>query len=375
MDDILLLDAIERYLKGEMEAGEREFFEDLRNKTPEIDHMVVEHQMFLQQIEAYGQNREMKHALHNIHADLLQVGDIKEGNTSSGGKVIQMWHKYKRVTAIAATIAGVTALFISSLVTYFTPVANKSQLLYLSKQVEIMKIKQDVQSDQIDVLTSAVPEIKSKVPIHERPSNGGTSFLIDAKGYLVTNAHVVKGASTIIVLNTKRQEFKAKMVFMDETKDLAILKIADEDYKPLISLPYSIRKYSTDLGEQIFTLGFPRAEIVYNEGYVSAKTGFGEDSMSFQITVSANPGNSGGPVLNKSGEVIGVLSSTQTQAEGVVFAIKSKNIFRALDDLKKEDTTYQRVKLQTRSNIKGMERTRQVKEVQDCVFMVKGYTK
>jgi serine protease Do len=368
MEDILLLDAIERYLKGEMEDGEKAFFEDLRNKTPEIDQMVVEHHMFLEQIEAYGQNRDMKHTLHNIHAELLQVGDIKEGSTTSGGKVMQMWHKYKRVTAIAATIAGVTALFISSLVTYFTPVANKSQLLYLNRQVEQIKLTQNAQGSQINVL-------KTKVPVHAKATYGGTGFLIDTKGYLATNAHVVKGASTILVQNTKGQEFKAIVAFIDESKDLAILKITDEDFKQFSSLPYSIRKNTADLGEQIFTLGFPRDEIVYNEGYLSATSGLGGDTASFQIAVSANPGNSGGPVLNKSGEVIGVLSSAQTQAEGVVFAIKSKNIFRALDDLKKEDTTYQRVKLQTRSNIKGMERTKQVKEVKDCVFMVKGYTK
>ena len=368
MEDILLLDAIERYLKGEMEAGEKAFFEELRNKTPEIDQMVVEHHMFLEQIAAFGANRDMKHQLHTIHENLVRVGDIKEGNITNGGKVMQLWHKYKKVTAIAATIAGVTALFISSLVTYFTPVPNTGQLRYLSSQVEQIKRAQHVQSSQINVL-------KSKVPGDEKPTNGGTSFLIDAKGYLITNAHVVRGASTILVQNTKGQEFKASLALIDEAKDLAILKITDNDFKPFGSLPYSIRKSNTDLGEQIFTLGFPRDEIVYNEGYLSSKTGYDNDTMSFQIAVSANPGNSGGPVLNKNGEVIGVLSSSQKQAEGVVFAIKSKNIFKALEDLKKQDTGYQKVKLQTSSNIRGMERTRQIKEIQDCVFMVKGFTK
>ena len=109
---------------------------------------------------------------------------------------------------------------------------------------------------------------------------GGTSFLIDGKGYLVTNAHVVKGSSTIIVQNTKGQEFKAQLVFIDEVKDLAIIKIDDKDYKPFNTLPYSIRKTNTDLGEQIFTLGFPRDEVVYNEGYLSAKTGYDGDTLS-----------------------------------------------------------------------------------------------
>ena len=107
------------------------------------------------------------------------------------------------------------------------------------------------------------------------------------------------------------------------------------DYKPLSSLPYGISKTSGDLGEQIFTLGYPRDEIVYGEGYMSAKTGFEGDTLACQIAVAANPGNSGGPVLDKNGDVIGVLSTRQIQAQGAVFAIKSKSIFKALEEIKK----------------------------------------
>ncbi len=199
-------------------------------------------------------------------------------------------------------------------------------------------------------------------------------FLIDTKGYLVTNAHVVKGSSTILVQNNKGQEYKARIAYVDDIKDLAVLKIEDEDFKPFNSLPYSIRKTNTDLGEQIFTLGFPKDEIVYNEGYLSAKTGYNGDTISCQIAVSANPGNSGGPVLNRNGEVIGILSTSQIQAEGVVFALKSKIIYQAMDELRK-DTTYARLKLPTSSNIKSMDRVQQIKQIEDCVFMVKGFTR
>jgi serine protease Do len=370
MEDIVLLDAVERYLKGEMNAEEKADFEQLRKSNSDVDIMVVEHHMFLQQIEAYGDTRNFKHQLHEIHNQLVESGeiDVTEANGNSGGKVIQLWRKYKRVMGIAASIAGVTAILISTLVTFLTPVGNKSEIRDLGREIERIKIAQNVQSHQINAIAI------SKIPTDARASVGGTSFLIDGKGYLVTNAHVVKGASTIVVMNTKGQEFKAKIALLDPEKDLAILKIDDNDFKPLATLPYTIRKGNVDLGEQIFTLGYPRDEIVYNEGYMSAKTGYNGDTISCQIAVSANPGNSGGPILNKNGEVIGILSTAQQNAQGVVFAIKSKHIYQAIDSLRK-DTSYQRIKMPLASTLKGMDRVQQIKHLQDCVFMVRSFTR
>lgn len=369
MDDILLLDTIERYLKGELDAGEKAAFEQMRQKNADIDQLVVEHSMFLHQIMSFGENRDYKHSLYDIHRQLVETGDLNEGRIAAGSKVVQIWNKYRKVTAIAATIAGVTALFISGLVTYFTPVPNKKEIVQLNRKIDQVMHNVRVQGNQLNNV------LQTKVPLNEVATNGGTGFLVDKKGYLVTNAHVVSGSSTVLVQNNKGQEFKAAIAYLDNAKDLAILKIDDEDYKPVANLPYSIRKGSADLGEQVFTLGYPRDEIVYNEGYMSAKTGFHGDTISCQIAVSANPGNSGGPVFNKNGEIIGILSTAQIKAQGVVFAIKSKNVYRAIDDLKKEDTAYQKIKAPSISNIKGMDRVQQIKQIEDCVFMVKSFRK
>ena len=366
MEDNILIEAIERYVRGEMSLEEKAYFEDLRKNTPEIDLMVVEHTMFLQQMNAYGENKNFKHELHEVHNNLLEAGEITEGKVSSG-KVVSLWNRYRRVASIAASIAGLTALVISALVSYFGPTPGQKELVQLNRKLNQVIHITRVQGNQINVL-------KSKVPVDQIASNGGTSFLVDAKGYLVTNAHVVAGSSTIIVQNNKGQEYKATIAHIDNVKDLAILKIDDKDYKPLTSLPYSIRKSGADLGEQIFTLGYPRDEIVYNEGYMSAKTGFDRDTVTFQIAVSANPGNSGGPVLNRNGEVIGILSTAQLKAEGVVFAIKSRSIYQAIEDLKK-DTSYQKVKVTAASRIKGMDRVQQIKQMEDCVFMVRSFTR
>jgi serine protease Do len=276
-----------------------------------------------------------------------------------------MVRKYHRVWAVAASIAGIIAITISGLIAYFTP-HNNSDLQQLNREMQVQKAKLNNLTNELDRKGSFTPSDALLL------KSGGTAFLIDGKGYLITNAHVIRDARHIVLQSNKGQELNVDTVFVDNVRDLAILKIKDSSYKPFDNLPYGFRKSGADLGEQIFTLGFPKDEIVYGEGYMSAKTGYNGDTMSCQIAVAANPGNSGGPVFNKNGEVVGILSTRQLKAQGFVFAVTARNIFKALDELKK-DSTYQNLKVTSGSSVRGMDRVQQIKKIEDCVFLVKTY--
>ncbi|MFM9909776.1 MAG: S1C family serine protease [Chitinophagaceae bacterium] len=366
MEEIQLLEAVEKYIRGEMTPEEKIFFEQLRSSNPEVDQLVVEQTMFFKQLGDFSNWKNYKSTLHEIHNQLYENGEIKE--IAPKGIVREIWKKYKKVMAVAATIAGITTLLIATSVSLYTRKQNNEVVQNLR-----IEFKNEVAKKSKETLDKVEKKIEDKAPKNVPIKSGGTGFLIDGKGFLITNAHVVKGSSSVLVQNNKGQEFHAVILHINSESDLAILKIEDKDYKSVNALPYSIRKTGSELGEQLFTLGYPRNEIVYNEGYMSAKTGYQGDTMTCQIGVPANPGNSGGPVFNKNGEVIGIINTRQLQAEGVVFAVTSKNIFRILDEVKKVDSSVKNVKLPFISQVKNLERTQQIKKIEDCVFMVKSY--
>jgi S1-C subfamily serine protease len=367
MEEIQLIEAVERYIRGEMKTDERVYFEQLRKTNPEVDQMVVEHTLFIHQMNEVGELRKFKSTLNEVHTDLAEKGLINSDRLKGNAKVVYLWKKYKRVAAIAASIAGITTLTISLLVWSVSPKTPRRDLEELNRKIGIVDKKAN---DNDRKINSVEKKITTPTPTIFY-TTGGTGFMIDAKGYLVTNAHVVRNAKTVVVQNKKGDNFNARVVFTDFAKDLVILKIEDDSFKTLTPVPYGISKTSSDLAESIYTLGYPRNdEMVYGQGYLSAKTGLNGDSLNCQITIAANPGNSGGPVLNHNGEVIGVLSTRQVSADGVVFAIQSKYIYTVLNDLKKFDTSM-KVKPPAASSLKGMDRTQQVKKIEDYVFMVK----
>ena len=103
MDEIKLLDAVERYIRGEMTPDERLHFEQLRKTNAEVDQLVVEHTLFLQRMNRFSELKKFKLDLHEVHIELAEQGKINSDQLKGKAKVVYLWKRYRKVAAIAAS--------------------------------------------------------------------------------------------------------------------------------------------------------------------------------------------------------------------------------------------------------------------------------
>src|SRR5437868_15532027 len=96
MDDILLLDAIERYMKNQMTVEEKTFFEEMRKNNPSIDELTVQHIFFLQQLEDTSKRKQYQHTLDEVENKLTNEGVIAKKNLKRNARVIYLWNRYRR---------------------------------------------------------------------------------------------------------------------------------------------------------------------------------------------------------------------------------------------------------------------------------------
>jgi hypothetical protein len=193
----------------------------------------------------------------------------------------------------------------------------------------------------------------------------GTGWALKG-GYIVTNFHCVDGAKSIVVRGSNN--FNADVAAVDKVNDLAIIKINDSAFRGFGEIPYSITRKQCELGESVWTLGYPMMEIMgedvkFTDGRISSKTGFQGELQTYQITVPIQPGNSGGALFNQYGNVVGVTSSglNKAIADNVNYAIKTIYLLNLIDSKLSTD-------ILPTGNTSGLSLTDKIKKIRSYVF-------
>jgi len=213
---------------------------------------------------------------------------------------------------------------------------TKSGLSSLGSQIgsldsELVKLKASASSDFSGIIGSA---IKSVVTI-KTDLGQGSGFVIADGGYVVTNEHVMDGATAAVIITYDGQQHRVSKVGSDTLMDIALLKMDSTSYSPL-KLGNSD---NVQIGAKVIAIGNPLGlQFSVSEGIVSAINRPGENNLNayIQTDASLNPGNSGGPLIDINGEAIGINNFKISNSESIGFALESNYIKSTINEISQQ---------------------------------------
>jgi S1-C subfamily serine protease len=376
MKELEAFSQIEKYSNGQLSPEEMADFKQRLQTDALLADYYRQYQEINGTLRFYSQRKALKNQLEAIHTEM-------EAHQPSGMQAINspavtpagslkkrqiLWGQHYATMAVAASVAILTVFGTLLSIDVWRSMGKQQNARYTALRREVEKIKNSQRA-----IIQGISGTDARTSPKPAPANfSGTGFAISSDGYLVTSYHVVKDADSVFVENGTGQRFKVKNIYRDQAHDLAILKIADPNFTSFGALPYAFKGDVSDLGERVFTLGFPREDMVFGEGSLSSRTGFEGDTTAYQISIPLNPGNSGGPLLDNQGNLIGVISGQQLDQQGAAFAIKSAYLKQLIEHLS-QDSLEAPIKLSKRNSLAGTSRTQQLEKIKDYVFVVRVY--
>jgi len=324
MDELKFIELVEKYYNGTFSQQERELFEELVNSSEELKNNFDEYSQLFSSLDYLRVKNEFANLTpesdtnKSVELPFETISKIRF-NTS---KLVKYMVHYSAASVVTVLVVLGTLYFTG----YFN--IKKDQVLSYTE----LKNNLLIISKKQNTMWRAIESTGHNAPIN---ITSGTSFAISSNGYFATSLHIVKNANEIYLSTNDSVKYRADVVIQDSKHDIAILKINDTLFENFRSIPYTLKQNELNIGENVFTLGYSKKDIVFNEGSVSSNTGFNDDTLTFQVSIPANPGNSGGPIINLYGELSGVLLAKNTDNESATFAVPSKHINCLMDSLMK----------------------------------------
>jgi len=299
---------------------------------------------------------------------------IKEGIKYNGYVIseINNWKKgeFKANFELAATNEIVTINWLMS-----NKVTNNKEVGTVTNNAFIEFNINGVES----VLYRVFPKLNSGNSESVSPNGwagNGSGIIISKSGHIITNYHVIKNISEVEVeflVNDEIENYNAEIIQSDKVNDLAILKIHDINFESLNEINYNFKLNSSDVGTKVYAFGYPMAlsimgkELKVTDGIISSKTGYDGDITCYQISAPIQGGNSGGPLFDNKGNLIGINSSGLSKeiADNVGYSIKTSYVNNLIDVLPKS------ISLPSSKKLANLDLVEQIKEIKKYVVLIK----
>lgn len=305
-------------------------------------------------------------AMNNKRITSLKGNEVLKLKLGSSGEVLVETFYYNSKTKYVLNVVAGNTYYLSFKVqaTHLKEITKEEGEAYLANKenyTQIISLTEDIRNP-IATLT--------KDKMEAGPKNG-TGFLLTSTGYIVTNYHVINNAKSINVKGVNGDYYtlhSADVLLSDKNNDLAIIKLKNPNIT-FTEPPYAVKTEVASTGEDIYLLGYPLTgsmgeEIKLTTGVISSKTGYQGDIGSYQVSAAAQPGNSGGPLFDKQGNLIGVINAKITEAENVTYAIKATYLKTLLE------LSGQSVALPTLNTLAGLPLSEQVSKLSNYVYII-----
>ncbi len=304
-----LTDWFDKYLLGQMNETEQKEFLAALASDDNLKKSFDDYQLLIQSFTDYHYKNHLEQKMNEWYLD--EYSSIAKNNRKA-------WWKVASVAASVAILVTLAGIWLYENLIKETK-KQSNEIVYLKKELK------QIQSQQ-NKLVRNIKKIEEK---NYAPANSQSTAFLFAPNYLLTTFHSIQNADSLFVESDNFPRSFGRVVYTNADLDVAVLYVPELKIKP----PFSFFKTDGDFGQRVYTLGFPTNQLVYNEGYISALNGYNNDTAFYQITMSLNPGNSGAPLFNNNGQIIGMIVSKNINMEGVAFAIKSDMLFTLKDSL------------------------------------------
>lgn len=344
-----ITDWFDKYLQGQLNEEEIRAFQEALNKDAHLKKSFEDYQLLIQSFQDYHQK------------DILEKKFNEWYYEESAGvfKNKKIWWNVSYIAASVALLVTLTGIWIYENLVKETK-KQGNEITYLKKELKHIQTQQNT-------LVRSIKKIQEK---NYAPANSQSTGFLFAPKYILTTYHSIQNADSVFVENEFFPRTEASVIYVNKGLDVALLYV-----KNLNTIPFfQIYKNVYDLGQKVYTLGYPTNQPVYNEGYISAVNGYDNDTAFYQITMSLNPGNSGGPLFSNDGKLIGMIVSKNISMEGVAFALKSNMLYTLKDSIPAD--SIKAIWLKTyKANKYGIQNNNQVSKAKSVIFKISVYQK
>lgn len=380
---------IEKYFDGELNKNERTRFEEKVETDAWFARKVRDHHQIRKDLTIQGNRYRIIDDMDEIHLkefggipylkvnspeenctekdslDLLGDKNAKTNPFQSTGKFVSVKIFYIGI-GVAASLAALITLG-----SVWVAKQKEHQEVHVNSGYQDLVMEESGEGKDTNNKARKLRTIDKSIPGLSK-TYVATAFAIAKNGYFITNNHVVQDCKSL-KLKVKGGvggwlEYDARVLLNDTLTDLAMVQIVDSNFMELGILPFTFSSKSVMMGQDVYTLGYPKKDIVMEPGTLSSTTGLMGDTTAYQLAMSLNSGNSGGPIFNTKGEVVAVVKGKHNGKEGTGYAVRADYMLELIQKYEAANDVV--LKKPKYNQIQYKSRVKQISHIRQFVFLV-----